>query len=181
MIDPKLRSAWISTLTLALVVAATGCAEGVDTDDGQTSPAETKVAALSEDRPVIRTRADAIRVMNEITVHMTTLDGLEAKMVADFENLGALAAHLDVAATRLGQAAQVVTDPAPADGQPSPVDALGALRAATLHMQETQMSFNQQYLQLQINMQRENRLYTSVSNIMKTKHDTVKNSISNVR
>ena len=53
------------------------------------------------------------------------------------------------------------------------------LLAATKQMQETQMSLNQQYLQLQ--MQRENRSYTSVSNIMKTRHDTVKNSIGNIR
>jgi len=52
---------------------------------------------------------------------------------------------------------------------------------ATKGMQETQMSFNLQYLQLQSQMQHENRSYTAVSNIMKTKHDTVKNSISNVR
>ena len=52
---------------------------------------------------------------------------------------------------------------------------------ATKLMQETQMSFNLQYLQLQSQMQHENRSYTAVSNIMKTKHDTVKNSISNVR
>ena len=43
------------------------------------------------------------------------------------------------------------------------------------------MSFNLQYLQLQTSMQRENRSYTSVSNIMKTRHDTVKNSIGNIR
>jgi hypothetical protein len=30
-------------------------------------------------------------------------------------------------------------------------------------------------------MQQENREYTAISNIMKTKHETVKNSISNVR
>ena len=47
--------------------------------------------------------------------------------------------------------------------------------------EETQMSFNLQYLQLQSQMQRENRSYTEVSNIMKTKHDTVKNSIPNIR
>ncbi len=52
---------------------------------------------------------------------------------------------------------------------------------ATKQMQETQMSFNLQYLQLQNQMQHENRSYTAISNIMKTKHDTVKNSISNVR
>lgn len=55
------------------------------------------------------------------------------------------------------------------------------LSAATKQMQETQMSFNLQYLQLQSQMQHENRSYTAVSNIMKTKHDTVKNSISNIR
>jgi hypothetical protein len=55
------------------------------------------------------------------------------------------------------------------------------LLAATKAMQETQMSFNLQYLQLQSQMQHENRSYTAISNIMKTKHDTVKNSISNVR
>jgi Ulp1 family protease len=55
------------------------------------------------------------------------------------------------------------------------------LLAAAQEMQETQMSFNLQYLQLQSQMQNENRSYTAVSNIMKTKHDTVKNSISNIR
>ena len=52
---------------------------------------------------------------------------------------------------------------------------------ATKQLQETNLSFNLQYLQLQSQMQQENRSYTAVSNIMKTKHDTVKNSISNVR
>jgi hypothetical protein len=57
----------------------------------------------------------------------------------------------------------------------------GALLEATTGMQETQMSFNLQYLELQSQMQNENRSYTAVSNIMKTKHDTVKNSIKNIR
>jgi hypothetical protein len=39
---------------------------------------------------------------------------------------------------------------------------------------------NTQMLQVQIAMQRENQMFTSVSNVLKTKHDTVKNSISNV-
>jgi len=38
-----------------------------------------------------------------------------------------------------------------------------------------------QYLALQEKMQNENRQYTTVSNVLKTKHDTVKNSINNVR
>ena len=56
-----------------------------------------------------------------------------------------------------------------------------ALFAATQQMQETQMSFNLQYLQLQNSMQNDNRQFTMVSNIMKTKHDTAKNSITNIR
>jgi hypothetical protein len=72
-------------------------------------------------------------------------------------------------------------------GSSSPIGAAAGggsqdqLLNATKQMQETQMSFNLQYLQLQSQMQAENRSYTAVSNIMKTKHDTVKNSISNVR
>jgi hypothetical protein len=46
---------------------------------------------------------------------------------------------------------------------------------------DTQMSFNLQYLQLQSQMQHENRSYTAISSIMRTKHDTVRNSLSNVR
>ena len=60
-------------------------------------------------------------------------------------------------------------------------DSQAPLLQATQEMQEMQMSFNLQYLQLQSQMQNENRQFTMVSNIMKTKHDTVKNSISNVR
>ncbi len=60
-------------------------------------------------------------------------------------------------------------------------DSQKQMENATRQMQEMQMSFNLQYLQLQSQMQSENRSYTAVSNIMKTKHDTVKNSISNVR
>lgn len=53
--------------------------------------------------------------------------------------------------------------------------------AAAKETQEMNQSFNLQYLQLQSGMQNENRQYSMVSNIMKTKHDTVKNSIGNIR
>jgi len=52
---------------------------------------------------------------------------------------------------------------------------------ATREMQEMQMSFNLQYLALQNAIQHENRQFSMISNIMKTKHDTVKNSIENIR
>lgn len=42
-------------------------------------------------------------------------------------------------------------------------------------------AMNSQMLQVQIAMQRENSQFTSISNVLKTKHDTQKNSISNIR
>lgn len=55
------------------------------------------------------------------------------------------------------------------------------LVAEQARLQEMQMSFSMQYLQLQQQMQDQNRQYTMVANIMRTKHDTARNSISNVR
>ncbi|MED5464881.1 MAG: hypothetical protein VX699_09530 [Myxococcota bacterium] len=52
---------------------------------------------------------------------------------------------------------------------------------ATKEMQEMNQSFNLQYLELQQNMQQENRKFSTLSNIMKTKHDTAKATINNVR
>ncbi len=56
-----------------------------------------------------------------------------------------------------------------------------ALDQAIEDMTKMSQSFNIQYLDLQKQMQDENRRYTLVSNIMKTKHDTAKNAINNVR
>ena len=60
-------------------------------------------------------------------------------------------------------------------------DSQAQLMVATRQMQEMNMSFNLQYLMLQQKMQSDNRQFTLMSNIMKTKHDTAKNAINNVR
>jgi hypothetical protein len=60
-------------------------------------------------------------------------------------------------------------------------DSQAILMQETKRMQELNMSFNLQYLGLQQKMQADNRQYTTLSNIMKTKHDTAKNAINNVR
>ena len=57
----------------------------------------------------------------------------------------------------------------------------GELMDATKEMQEMNQSFNLQYLQLQQDMQAQNRQFTLISNIMKVKHDTAKSAINNVR
>lgn len=57
----------------------------------------------------------------------------------------------------------------------------GTMMAQMQQFQEMNMSFNMQYLMLQQKMQSENRQYSALSNVMKTKHDTAKNAINNVR
>lgn len=53
--------------------------------------------------------------------------------------------------------------------------------AATKQMMEMNQDFNLQYLNLQSSVQAESRKYTAVSNVSKTKSDTAKNSLSNVK
>jgi hypothetical protein len=57
----------------------------------------------------------------------------------------------------------------------------GDMMSQMQQFSEMNMSFNMQYLALQQKMQSDNRQFTSLSNIMKTKHDAAKNAINNVR
>lgn len=66
-------------------------------------------------------------------------------------------------------------------GSASGGDSQAALLAATHEMQETQMSFNLQYLQLQGAVAHIPGSAGAISEIVKTKHETVKNSIGNIR
>jgi hypothetical protein len=100
-----------------------------------------------------------IEQLLQVHEKMVQISGQQAKIFSDLsgkiENLSKLAGQKGTSQAQLMQAIQ--------------------------NMQETQMSFNLQYLQLQNSMQNENRQFTMVSNIMKTKHDTAKNAIGNIR
>jgi hypothetical protein len=48
-------------------------------------------------------------------------------------------------------------------------------------MQEQSQSFNLQFLALQEEVQQENRKFTTVSNVLKAKHETAKGAIGNIR
>jgi hypothetical protein len=60
-------------------------------------------------------------------------------------------------------------------------DASSQLMIATQEMQEMNQVFNLKYLQLQEKMQAENREYTALSNVMKAKQESAKNSLSNLK
>lgn len=67
------------------------------------------------------------------------------------------------------------------DGLAAGGDTSAVLLQQTQRMQEMNQSFNLQYLQLQENMQADNRQFTTLSNVMKTKQETAKNAIGNIR
>jgi hypothetical protein len=53
---------------------------------------------------------------------------------------------------------------------------------ATMHaMQRESQAFNLQLLHLQEEVQQENRHFTTVSNVLRAKHDTAKAAVSNIR
>jgi hypothetical protein len=56
----------------------------------------------------------------------------------------------------------------------------GDVMEATRALQLEAQNFNLQYLQLQESMQRESREFTSLTNVMKVKHDGAKAAINNI-
>jgi hypothetical protein len=56
----------------------------------------------------------------------------------------------------------------------------GDVMASARALQAESQAFNAQYLQLQEAMQRENREFTAVSNVLKVKHDTARAAIGNI-
>jgi hypothetical protein len=87
------------------------------------------------------------------------LDGLYARLVSKVREVSGLAA----------------------EAEKDSAGRLTALLEAIEGLTEMTQSFNIRHLDLQKQMQDENRRYTLVSNIMKTKHDTAKAAINNVR
>ncbi|MBC7794581.1 MAG: hypothetical protein H7Z43_12830 [Clostridia bacterium] len=97
--------------------------------------------------------------------------GINGSSVAGIGNGGTLGAVTGSAVTGNGAV----------DGLAAGGDTSAILLQQTQRMQEMNQSFNLQYLQLQENMQADNRQFTTISNVMKTKQDTAKNAINNLR
>jgi hypothetical protein len=72
-----------------------------------------------------------------------------------------------------------------AGGSPFTLPGLPGNSGVTTGMMNSELISAQQdnakLLQMQVAMQRENQVFTTVSNVLKTRHDTVKNTIGNVR
>lgn len=128
---------------------------------------------MSPKAPRDRTLARLAEVTEDLRDDLARLDEIHAALMDRQRELDARTTELTRAVEAVARLGERDTSAA----HPGAAQLLDAVRA----MQETQMSFNLQYLQLQSQMQHENRSFTAISNIMKTKHDTVKNSIANIR
>lgn len=118
--------------------------------------------------PVPRTKAELVALIDSLNSDLAKMNACESKINQGYSTTASMGSSL-------AKSAQKVIGLVNSNASRS------TLVEATEQMQEAQMSFNLQYLQLQSQMQKENRSYTAISNIMKTKHDTAKNSISNIR
>jgi DNA repair exonuclease SbcCD ATPase subunit len=127
------------------------------------------------DTMAIHTRADAVLAMDQLQSDLAQLNTSHQNYREAAEKLATLYSSLSKRTEAVATAARAL--------KPDHVDpkALSQLLTATSQLEEMQQSFNMQYLALQESMQDEARRFTLLSNIMKTKHDTVKNSISNMR
>jgi len=66
------------------------------------------------------------------------------------------------------------------DGSAGGTTTQSDLLEATRALQQEAQAMNLQYLQLQEQMQQENREFTALSNVMRVKHDSARNAISNI-
>lgn len=66
-------------------------------------------------------------------------------------------------------------------GAPDPAAAAGSEAPPMEGMLADSQQFNLYFLQLQEQISAENRQYTALSNVLKARHDTVKNAIGNIR
>lgn len=174
-------------LRACFLVAATALAvtAGAVTATGAGAPAlaaQPQLDALIAEHRAIRAQLG--------TAERATLDRLTARLRAVLVGPPLRSGLWAAALTALKASGMQITDQERAVLATYALDGIAAMddvtpplemAQASRQMQEMQMSFNLQYLQLQSKMQNETRRYALLSNIMKTKHDTVKNSISNVR
>jgi chromosome segregation ATPase len=117
----------------------------------------------------------AVKAIDEMGPALVQLEASHRNLMQAVGELEGLYASLSE------KAAEVAKLAAEARKAKAPGKATDKLFEATKDMQEMQMSFNLQYLMLQNKISQENRQFSMVSNIMKNKHDTAKNSINNIR
>jgi methyl-accepting chemotaxis protein len=114
-------------------------------------------------------RTEAVRAIEESSARLSELAAVHARIVQTNAEMSKVYSALSRKISEVGKMA--------GERGRSREQLLQAIK----QLEGMNQSFNMQYLGLQQKMQDESRRFTLLSNIMKTKHDSAKNSISNVR
>jgi hypothetical protein len=125
--------------------------------------------------PAINSRADLVQAMDEMQGDLATLNSSHASYRQAAEKLAGMYSELNTKAQQVARAASVVKA-----GKSDPAS-LTALQQAVQQLQQVQANSSLQFQQVQSQMQTADREYFAVSNAIKAKSDTVKNSINNMR
>ena len=121
------------------------------------------------DNPAIPSRLLAVQSIDELSVSLAELEKSQASLLRVSQEMSRMFSSLSQKIAELGAIAA------------QDRGASSLLASAVRRLQEMSQSFNMQYLMLQNKISHENRQFSMVSNIMKTTHDTAKNSINNIR
>ena len=112
-------------------------------------------------------RAQPTTAIDDAAAQLQLLNASKSRMVEAAEKMGQLHAGLNEKITALCNVKNRITDS-------------GAAKAAA-ELCSASPQANQQTLALQTQVQNESRQFSTLSNVMKAKHDTVKNAINNIR
>lgn len=121
------------------------------------------------DNLAIPSRLQAVQSIDELSVSLADLGKSQASLLQVSLEMSRMFGSLRQKIAELGAIAA------------QDRGASSLLVSATRRLQEMSQSFNMQYLMLQNKIAQENRQFSMLSNIMKNKHDTAKNSINNIR
>jgi hypothetical protein len=121
----------------------------------------------SQARQAVRTAPAPARDIDDAAEQLVQLNAIQASMVDSNRRMGESTSGLNA---KIGEVCALRKK----------ITAADAAKAVT-ELCDLSAQSQRQLLALQTQMQNDSRRFTLVSNIMKTKHDTVKNSISNVR
>lgn len=132
------------------------------------------VPARAQVRAPASPRLELTTVIDGLSSNLTDLEAHHHDVVAAADSIARLYRDLSAEVERVAAAAERL-------GPAADATRMRVLLQAMANLKKMNTSFNLQYLSLQSQMQERNRRFTLISNIMKTKHDTAKNAIQNIR
>lgn len=161
-----MRHVWIFVLAITLL--------------GWSAPAN-QVKIRKSAVNVSKISPEGVKALDEMRIEMNKLVECHRRLSDAVKQMEILYSQLDKEYLKLLKLAEELDKTLRSGKRSAMSKEIGVREQRLKPSREAQKSFELQYLSLQRKIQKENREYTMISNIMKVKHDTAKNSINNIR